>query len=113
MGFEKRSFWASFRRRGWRLLRLRGVVRRGLRMGSVGRPGRGQGEGRSAAARKAWGDRSIYLYIGERSASAMGWAAGVGEGWVRAWGEGVGGGAIDICGYGSAAWRLAYGWAWA
>ena len=30
------SAWASFRRRGWRLLRLRGVVRRGLRMGSVG-----------------------------------------------------------------------------
>ena len=27
--------WASFRGRGWRLLRLRGGARRGLRMGSV------------------------------------------------------------------------------
>ena len=39
------SSWASFRRRGWRLLRLVGGARRGLRMGSVGRPGRRQSEG--------------------------------------------------------------------
>ena len=32
---------ASFLRQGWRLLRLHGASRRGLRMGSVGRPGRG------------------------------------------------------------------------
>ena len=44
----------------------------------------------------------------------MGWAAGVGEGWVRASGEGVGGVAIDI--YMDLArrrGRLAYGGAWA
>ena len=55
--------WASFRRRGWRLLRLRGVVRRGLRMGSVGRPGRRQSEG-LGGGRWVWDDWSIYLYIG-------------------------------------------------
>lgn len=39
----------------------------------------------------------------------MGWAAGVGEGWVHAWGEGVGGVAIDIYGYGGVGvgvWRM-------
>lgn len=30
----------------------------------------------------------------------MGWAAGAGEGWVHAWGEGIGGVAIDVYGYG-------------
>ena len=45
----------------------------------------------------------------------MGWAAGAGEGWVHAWGEGIGGVAIDVYGYGYGGWRgrLAYGWAWA
>ena len=48
---------------------------------------------------------------------ARGWAAGAGEGWVQAWGEGIGGVAIDVYGYGHGygGWRgrLAYGWAWA
>ena len=57
------SSWASFRRRGWRLLRLVGGARRGLRMGSVGRPGRRQSEG-LGGGRWVWGDWSIYLYIG-------------------------------------------------
>ena len=30
----------------------------------------------------------------------MGWAAGAGEGWVHAWGEGIGGVAIEVYGYG-------------
>ena len=30
----------------------------------------------------------------------MGWAAGAGEGWVHAWGEGIGDVAIDVYGYG-------------
>ena len=38
-------------------------------------------------------------------------------GWVHAWGEGIGGVAIDVYGYGYGygGWRgrLAYGWAWA
>ena len=42
----------------------------------------------------------------------MGWAAGVGEGWVRVWGEGVGGVAIYMD-MGRRRGRLAYGWAWA
>ena len=44
--------WASFRRRGWRLLRLVGGARRGLRMGSVGRPGRRQSEGLGVGVKK-------------------------------------------------------------
>ena len=46
----------------------------------------------------------MWLHGLKVAARARIWAAGVGGGWVRALGEGVGGVAIDIYGYGSAAW---------
>ena len=72
----------------------------------------------SASAQKAWssaGRRGPRFGVG--AGVCLGWAAGAGEGWVHAWGEGIGGVAIDVYGYGYGygGWRgrLAYGWAWA
>ena len=87
--------WVGRRRATWLAYGLRGAS---WASGYVLLEGSGVGAGR-----KAWGDWSIYLYIGR---GAMGWAVGVGEGWVQAWGDGVGGVAIDIYGYGSAAWAF-------
>ena len=93
------------------------VSRRGLRNGRSGpRFGVGAGVclGWSAARDVAcvWAPWGV---LGE--GKARGWAAGAGEGWVHAWGEGIGGVAIDVYGYGYGygGWRgrLAYGWAWA
>ena len=71
------SSWASFRRRGWRLLRLRGVACVWARWGVLGE-GKARGDLRRSAGLGNW---SIYSYIG-REVGVRRWAGR--QAWAKA-----------------------------
>ena len=114
-----RKAWSSAGRRGLRFGVGAGVCLGCAASCGVGRIWApwgvlGEGEARGGRRRSVGLGRLVYcIYraMGQRGAN-VDWAAGVGEGWVRAWGEGVGGVAIDIyMDMGRRRGRLAYGWA--